>query len=190
MNTANKITFSVQNRLKTFRRHVLRVLFFDSIIVFIGFWNGLLTSEDRSIKVLSLFIIFLSVIHSIFVFRKAYKINLISIEVLDDSYLLSYSKWFTKTSFLKVDDRNIKMNIEKIDPKSGTIAYSEIKFIGDRTEITFKVPLTDLKDILLFCSENKSLNLSTNDVWDINEISTYLDFEESRSVTKKKQRDS
>lgn len=185
MNHSKKITFSLQNRLKTFRSHVLRVFFFLSIIVLIGFWNGLLTSEDRITKALSLFIIFLSVIHSIYVFRKAYKINLISIEVVEDSYVLSYSKWFTKTASIKVDDANIKMNIEKIDPKSGTIAYSDITFIGDKTEITFKVTLKDLKDTLLFCSENKPLNLTTNDVWDINEISTYIGFEELRSVTNK-----
>jgi hypothetical protein len=152
-------------------------------LTLISFWKGLFSSGNNSQTIIVIIFFLLSYSYLIYIIIKYYKKTLNSIEFIDSQYyLITYSKWFSGNYTIQISSEKIKISIDKIDPNSGTSAFSSITFFDQNKSFKFEIVLEDLRNILIFCWRNKSFNLSMNEIWDIKEISNYKGFEELKTI--------
>lgn len=179
----NRLIINIEKQLKDAKKHILRIVFLELLLTLIAFWKGLFTSGNNVQTIIVTFIFLFFILYTVNIVKKYYKTTLSSIEFIDSKYyLLTYSKWFSRNYTIQVNSEKIKISIDKIDPNSGTSAYSSVLFYNENTSYKFEVVLEDLKNILIFCWSNKHFELTMNEIWDIKEISNYKGFEELKTI--------
>lgn len=182
-NSSNKLLINKEKQLKGAKKHILRIVFLELLLTLIAFWKGLFTSGNHVQTMIVTIIFLLSVLYSIYIVNKFYKKTLNSIEFIDcQHYLITYSKWFSIKHSIQVSSEKIKISIDKIDPNSGTSAFSSVTFYNQNKHYKFEIVLEDLRDILIFCWNSKPYSLTMSEIWDIREISNYKGFEELKTI--------
>lgn len=180
---SNKITFNKEKQLKGAKNHFYRIVFLEIFILLIAFWKGLFTSGNNIQTIIVVIISLLSISHLVYIINKYYKKTINSIEFIDSEYyLITCSLWFSRIYNIQVRSEKIKISIDKIDPNSGTSAFSVITFYDQNKAFKFEISLEDLKNILIFCWRNKPYNLTMSEKWDVKEISNYKGFEELKTI--------
>jgi hypothetical protein len=181
--SSNKLKISIEKQLKGAKKHILRIVFTELLLVLIAIYNGLFTSGNNVQTIIVTIIFFLSFLYSVYLVNKYYKKTLNSIEYVDyQYYLITYSKWFSSNHSTQVSSEKIKISINKIDPNSGTSAFSSITFYDQNKSYKFEIVLEDLRDILIFFWNNKTYSLTMSEIWDIREIGNYKGFEELKTI--------
>lgn len=181
--SSKKLKISKEKQLKGVKKHILRIVFTELLLVLIAIWNGLFTSGNNVQTIIVTIIFLLSVLYCVYIVNKYYKETLNSIEFVDSQhYLITYSKWFSINHSIQVSSEKIKISIDKIDPNSGTSAFSSVTFYVQNKPYKFEIVLEDLRDILIFCWNNKPYSLTMSEIWDIREISNYKGFEELKTI--------
>lgn len=182
-NSSNKLLINKEKQLKGAKKHILRIVFLELLLTLIAFWKGLFTSGNNVQTIIVTIIFLLSFLYSFYIVNKYYKKTLNSIEFIDSQYyLITYSKWFSSNYTIQVSSEKIKISIDKIDPNSGTSAFSSVTFYDQNESYKFEIVLEDLRNILIFCWNNKPYNLTMSEIWDIREISNYKGFEELKTI--------
>lgn len=182
-NTPNHISITNPNRKKSTKRHIVRILIIQVILIGGAFFKGLFTSGNVTQTVIVFALSILSILYTVYIIKKSYYRTIASIDFIEpNSYKISYNKWFNREAKINVCAKNIDVKINKVDPNSGTVGFSKITFLEEGKVYSFQVTLSDLKKLLLFFDNHFPLNLSMSVKWDIKEISNYAGFEELKEL--------